>query len=188
MIFWVNRLDRRRRDRRRTGASGKRTAAPGRGLGQLDLPGALAAVTGLAALVFGIQSAASDGWAFPRTRDVRIVSGLLLVAFGFIKRRVAHPLVPRTPGRSRPLVSGTGVMLGVTGLLVRAVLSSVFFQKVLTRVSALLQIPGIPGKHGGSAMRAAVLSMTLAGFRDCRRGTGSCRARWGVSPGCRAAG
>ena len=102
------------------------------GLGQLDLPGALAAVTGLAALVFGIQSAASDGWTSPKTLGVLAVSGLLLVAFGFIERRVAHPLVPPHTWRIKTLVSGTGVMLGVTGLLVGAVfLSSVFFQTVL---------------------------------------------------------
>jgi EmrB/QacA subfamily drug resistance transporter len=102
------------------------------GLGHLDLPGALAAVTGLAALVFGIQSAASDGWTSPKTLAVLIVSGLLLVAFGFIERRVAHPLVPPHTWRIKTLVSGTGVMLGVTGLLVGAVfLGSVFFQTVL---------------------------------------------------------
>src|SRR6195952_5764780 len=102
------------------------------GLGQLDLPGALAAVTGLAALVFGIQSAASDGWTSPKTVAPLLVSGLLLVAFGFIERRVAHPLVPPHTWRIKTLVSGTGVMLGVTGLLVGAVfLSSVFFQTVL---------------------------------------------------------
>ena len=102
------------------------------GLGHLDLPGALAAVTGLAALVFGIQSAVSDGWTSPKTLGVLIVSGLLLVAFGFIERRVAHPLVPPHTWRIKTLVSGTGVMLGVTGLLVGAVfLGSVFFQTVL---------------------------------------------------------
>ena len=107
------------------------------GLGQLDLPGAIAAVTGLAALVFGIQSAASDGWTSPKTLAVLSVSALLLAAFGFIERRVAHPLVPPHTWRIKTLVSGTGVMLGVTGLLVGAVfLSSVFFQTVL-RYTAL---------------------------------------------------
>jgi hypothetical protein len=88
------------------------------GLAQLDLPGALTVVTGLGALVFGIQSAASDGWTSPKTLDVLAISGLLLVAFGFIERRVRHPLVPPHTWRIKTLVSGTGVMLGVTGLLV----------------------------------------------------------------------
>jgi EmrB/QacA subfamily drug resistance transporter len=102
------------------------------GLGRLDLPGAMAAVVGLGALVFGIQSAASDGWTSPKTLGVLIVSGLLLIAFGIVERRVGHPLVPPHAWRIKTLVSGTGVMLGVTGLLVGAVfLSSVFFQTVL---------------------------------------------------------
>ena len=53
------------------------------GLGQLNLPGALTAVTGLAALVFGIQAAASDGWASPKTLGALTISGVLLAAFGF---------------------------------------------------------------------------------------------------------
>ena len=102
------------------------------GLGRLDLPGAMAALTGLGALVFGIQSAASDGWTSPKALGVLAVSGLLLAAFGLVERRVQRPLVPPHTWRIKTLVSGTGVMLGVTGLLVGAVfLSSVFFQTVL---------------------------------------------------------
>ena len=82
--------------------------------------------------MFGIQSAASDGWTSPKTLGVLTVSGVLLVAFGFIERRVAHPLVPPHTWRIKTLVSATGVMLGVTGLLVGAVfLSSIFFQTML---------------------------------------------------------
>ena len=102
------------------------------GLGQLDLAGAVTAVTGLGALVFGIQSAAGNGWTSPKTVGALLVSALLLTGFGMIERRVAHPLVPPRTWRIKTLVSGTGVMLGVTGLLVGAVfLSSVFFQTVL---------------------------------------------------------
>ena len=131
MIFWVNvpigvgaiiaaRVLLRRND----------PARPG--LRHLDLPGALAAVTGLAALVFGIESAAADGWTSPKTLVMLSVSAMLLVTFGLIERRVAYPLVPPHTWRIKTLVSGTGVMLGVTGLLVGAVfLSSVFFQTVL---------------------------------------------------------
>lgn len=102
------------------------------GLSQLDLPGAAVAVAGLGGLVFGIQSAASDGWWSPRTLVVLAVSSGLLAAFTVIERRVRRPLVPPHTWRVRTLVSGTGVMLGVTGLLVGAVfLSSIFFQTVL---------------------------------------------------------
>jgi hypothetical protein len=73
-------------------------------LAQLDLPGAVAAVTGLGALVFGIRSADSDGWTAPKTPGVLVVSGLLLVAFGFIERRAQHPSwVTSHPGSSQPV-------------------------------------------------------------------------------------
>jgi len=109
------------------------TTKPARsGLAQLDLPGAVAAVTGLGALVFGIQAAAIDGWTSPTTVGALAVSGMLLSAFGFIERRVRQPLVPPHTWRIKTLVSGTGVMLGVTGLLVGAVfLGSIFFQTTL---------------------------------------------------------
>jgi MFS family permease len=90
-----------------------RTGPARSGLAQLDLPGAVAAVTGLGALVFGIQTAASDGWTSPKTLGALVLSGLLLSAFGFIERRVGQPLVPPHTWRINTLVSGTGVMLGV---------------------------------------------------------------------------
>ena len=143
------------------------------GLGQLDLPGAIAAVTGLAALVFGIQSAASDGWTSPKTLGVLIVSGLLLVAFGFIERRVAHPLVPPHTWRIKTLVSGTGVMLGVTGLLVGAVfLSSVFFQTVLGYTALQAGLAFLP--HGGGLDRWNAAREPSAGPRPAPVG----RRRW----------
>lgn len=102
------------------------------GLSQLDLPGAAAAVAGLAGLVYGIESAAGDGWTSPKTLAVLAVSALLLAAFTVIERRVPRPLVPPHTWRIKTLVSGTAVMLGVTGLLVGAVfLGSIFFQTVL---------------------------------------------------------
>jgi len=109
-----------------------RTGPARSGLAQLDLPGAVAAVTGLGALVFGIQTATSDGWTSPKTLGALAVSGLLLSTFGIIERRVRQPLVPPHTWRITTLVSGTGVMLGVTGLLVGAVfLGSIFFQTTL---------------------------------------------------------
>ena len=109
-----------------------RSGATRTGLAQLDLPGAITVVGGLGALVFGIQSAASDGWTSPTTVGALVVSAALLVAFGFIERRAQRPLVPPHTWRIRTLVAGTGVMLAVTGLLVGTVfLCSVFFHTVL---------------------------------------------------------
>jgi EmrB/QacA subfamily drug resistance transporter len=61
---------------------------------RLDLPGTLAASTGLFALVFGLSRAQTDGWGDPVTLAVLAASGALLVAFVALQRRVAQPLLP----------------------------------------------------------------------------------------------
>ena len=68
----------------------------------------------------------------PRTIGLLVAAAALARAFVVIERRVERPLVPPHTWRVTTLVSGTTVMLGVTGLLVGAIfLSSVFLQTVL---------------------------------------------------------
>jgi EmrB/QacA subfamily drug resistance transporter len=106
--------------------------AAGSGLGQLDLPGAAAAVGGLAALLLALQGTASHGWVSARTIALLAAAAALLFAFALIERRVARPLVPPHTWKVTTLVSGTTVMLGVTGLLVGSIfVTSVFLQTVL---------------------------------------------------------
>ena len=76
------------------------------GLGQLDLPGALAAVTGLAALVFGIQSAASDGWTSPKPLRSWLPQGCCLLRSGSSSAGWRIRWCRRTPGGSRPWFPG----------------------------------------------------------------------------------
>src|SRR4051794_41720518 len=66
-----------------------RTASP-----KLDLPGAVTAVLGLVALVYGFSQADADGWGAASTLGF-IAAGLaLLCLFVALQRRVAHPLLP----------------------------------------------------------------------------------------------
>ncbi|MFB8282173.1 MFS transporter [Nocardia colli] len=61
---------------------------------RLDLPGAVTATGGVAALVYGFISAASNGWS-NETTDISLAAGvLLLVAFVAIELRTAQPLLP----------------------------------------------------------------------------------------------
>jgi EmrB/QacA subfamily drug resistance transporter len=109
----------------------KETAAPV-GAGQFDLPGAATAIGGLAALMFAIGGTDAHGWLSGRTLTALAVSGALLAAFALVETRAARPLLPPHTWQVKTLVSGTTVMLGVTGLLVAAVyLSSIFLQTVL---------------------------------------------------------
>ena len=106
--------------------------APAAGLRQLDLPGALAAVSGLAALLLGIQGTGDHGWTSIRTLGLLAVAVVLLGSFTRIERRVSRPLVPPHTWAIKTLVSGTAVMLCTTGILVGAIfLTSVFVQTVL---------------------------------------------------------
>ena len=60
------------------------------------------------------------------------VSAVLLVAFLKLEQRAAKPLFPPHVWKLQALVSGTAVMLGVTGILVGTVfLTSIFLQTVL---------------------------------------------------------
>ena len=98
----------------------------------LDLPGALTAVSGLAALVYGISGAADHGWGSERTLVPLALAAALLAAFAAIERTVARPLLPPRVWRVGSLVSGSAMMLGVTGLMAGAFyLNSLYLQQVL---------------------------------------------------------
>jgi EmrB/QacA subfamily drug resistance transporter len=79
-----------------TAAAGARllpsVAAPARA--RLDVPGALAASSGLLALVFGLSRAEADGWGAPVTLACLSASAVLLAGFVALQLRVAHPLLP----------------------------------------------------------------------------------------------
>jgi EmrB/QacA subfamily drug resistance transporter len=109
-----------------------KVAVPRPSLRDFDFPGALAVICGLATLVYGVSGTETHGWWSVRTVTAIVVSAALLVAFLAIERRAAKPLFPPHVWKLRALVSGTAVMLGVTGILVGTVfLTSIFLQTVL---------------------------------------------------------
>ncbi|HVV09970.1 MFS transporter [Amycolatopsis sp.] len=74
---------------------------PPRRRSQLDLPGAITATGGVAAIVYGFISAASDGWGRTTTLLSLAVGVVLLGAFLFIEIRAEHPLMPLRLFRDR---------------------------------------------------------------------------------------
>lgn len=99
---------------------------------QFDVAGAATVVSGLGILMFAISGTETYGWASARTLVALAAAAVLLVGFVFVERRSAQPLVHPHTWSIKPLVSGTVVMLGVTGVLVGAVfLGSIFMQTVL---------------------------------------------------------
>ena len=82
--------------------------------------------------MFAISGTETHGWASARTLVALAAAAVLLTAFVLVERRSAQPLVHPHTWSIKPLVSGTVVMLGVTGVLVGAVfLGSIFMQTVL---------------------------------------------------------
>ena len=61
---------------------------------RLDVPGTLLASAGLAALVFGLNRAETDGWGAGLTVASFVTAVVLLAAFVFVETRVAAPLLP----------------------------------------------------------------------------------------------
>ncbi|MBF4769790.1 MFS transporter [Nocardioides agariphilus] len=101
-------------------------------LSAFDIPGAVTVIAGLATLVYALGGTATHGWWSVRTVVTLAVAVSLLIVFLRIERRAAKPLFPPHVWKLDSLVSGTAVMLGVTGILVGAVfLTSIFLQTVL---------------------------------------------------------
>jgi EmrB/QacA subfamily drug resistance transporter len=99
---------------------------------RLDLPGALAAVSGLVLLVYALEGTSDYGWGSTRTLLLIGFAAGLLAGFLAIERRVAQPILPPATWRIRSLVSGVGLMFGATGMLVGAFfLNSIYLQHVL---------------------------------------------------------
>ena len=97
-----------------------------------DFPGAATVIGGLAALIYGISSTPTHGWVSVQTVTSLAISAVLLGAFLKLEQRATKPLFPPHIWKLQSLVSGTAVMLGVTGILVGSVfLTSIFVQTVL---------------------------------------------------------
>ena len=74
--------------------------------GRFDLPGAITSTLGLAALVYGLSSAATTSNGVSHWGDAKVIVSLaaaavLLVAFGAIEVRSPHALIPMRVLRSR---------------------------------------------------------------------------------------
>jgi EmrB/QacA subfamily drug resistance transporter len=97
-----------------------------------DFPGAATVVGGLASLIYAISGTETHGWASAETVASLALSAALLAAFLKLEQRASKPLFPPHVWKIQALVSGTTVMLGVTGILVGTVfLTSIFVQTVL---------------------------------------------------------
>jgi EmrB/QacA subfamily drug resistance transporter len=107
-------------------------AAQAQATGKIDYYGALAATSGLMALVYGLSRGEQEGFSDGLTVALLVGSAVLLAAFVVIEQRVAEPLVPFRIFRQRTLTGANlsmflsiGVMISMTFFL------TLYFQQVL---------------------------------------------------------
>jgi EmrB/QacA subfamily drug resistance transporter len=99
---------------------------------RLDVLGAVTAVAGLVLLVYAIEGANEHGWGSFRTLVLSTVAVALLAAFAVVERRVREPILPPATWSNRSLISGTGLILVATALLVAVFfLNTIYFQDIL---------------------------------------------------------
>src|SRR6202795_4316409 len=130
-----------------------------------DWLGAAVATVGLGGIVFGFVESANLGWRHPLVLASLIVGLASLIAFVFVEKRVASPMVPLSLFKSR---SFTGAIL--LTLLLYAALGIFFFLFPLN----LIQVQ----KYSTTATGAAALPLILLMF-FLSRWSGGLVARFG---------
>src|SRR5689334_2153823 len=99
---------------------------------RFDVAGATTVIGSLAALVYGLGATEQHGWLSARVLVAFATSAVLAVAFKVRESKATNPLVPPHTWKVTSLVSGTTVMLGVSGILVGTVfLASIFVQTLM---------------------------------------------------------
>lgn len=98
----------------------------------LDLRGAVVATGGLAALVYALTQAESNGWTAGRTLAFGIVGLAALAVFAFLEREAATPLLRVQRLRDRAIGGGFALMLVASAVMFGTfVTTSLYLQGVL---------------------------------------------------------
>jgi EmrB/QacA subfamily drug resistance transporter len=99
--------------------------------GKLDVPGALTATLGVAALIYALTRGNTNGWAGPGTLGAFAAGVVLLLAFTVIERRSSAPMLPPSvvSDRNRGGANAVLLLLG-TAMLAMFYLLTLYMQLV----------------------------------------------------------
>lgn len=125
---------------------------------RLDLPGAATVTGGLLLLVYGLTQAGETGWGAPATLAALLSGAALLVAFRFVEKRAAAPLVPLHILKRRTVIWGNAA-----GLIAFVTETSLVFLLTLYLQEVLGYSPLATGLAFGVLGLGTVIGGTLGG-------------------------
>jgi EmrB/QacA subfamily drug resistance transporter len=126
--------------------TGTRVLVPGtRERGRLDLPGAVTATGGLAALVYAITRAGSHGLADRQTLPFALLAAALLLVFVLVQRRSRAPMVPATVVADHGRLAANLVMFGMgAGMLATFYFLTLYMQVIKQYAPMLTGLTYLP--------------------------------------------
>lgn len=125
---------------------------------RLDIPGAATVTGGLLLLVYGLTQAGATGWTTPTTLTALLAGAALLIAFWFVEKRAAAPLVPVRILKRRSVIWGNA-----TGLIAFVTETSLVFLLTLYLQEVLGYSPLATGLAFGVLGVGTVIGGTLGG-------------------------
>ncbi|MCX5439550.1 MFS transporter [Streptomyces sp. NBC_00569] len=125
---------------------------------RLDVPGAATVTGGLLLLVYGLTQAGETGWGAPATLVALLSGAALLVAFRFVEKRAAAPLVPLHILKRRTVIWGNAA-----GLIAFVTETSLVFLLTLYLQEVLGYSPLATGLAFGVLGLGTVIGGTLGG-------------------------
>jgi len=119
---------------------------------RIDWFGAILAVLGLGALVYGLIESSRGGFGDPVVLSTLIAGGVLLIAFLFVESRRSHPMLPLALFQSR-VFAGTNIL---TFLLYAALGGTLFFLPL-----NLIQVQHYSPTAAGAVLLPFILIMSF---------------------------